>query len=178
MRNVLFIDILYYRLKPGRNSIDDNRVEVILGLHNRLLPEDQSILIGHNTSLVIFLHEDYNSSTLENDIAMIQFSHEIEFNEFIKPICLPSVKESRLLRGTSHIAGWGRNSTRDRDLFPDVLQDSPIPVVNIESCKKVYEKNIRKITDRHICAGKNGTDACAVCFKVTKRNRHAIINLF
>lgn len=37
----------------------------------------------------IITHEDYNFN-LDNNIAMLRLSHDIEFNNFVQPICLPA----------------------------------------------------------------------------------------
>ncbi len=36
------------------------------------------------------LHEDYNRTTLDNDIALIELTEAIEYNEVIAPVCLPT----------------------------------------------------------------------------------------
>ena len=53
----------------------------------------------------VFVHSEFNPSTLDNDIALLQVSDPIEFNRHVGPACLP---ENDFDSGTMCIAsGWG-----------------------------------------------------------------------
>ncbi|CAD5126434.1 DgyrCDS14565 [Dimorphilus gyrociliatus] len=37
----------------------------------------------------VWIHEQYNTKTFENDIALFKITKEVQFNKYIQPICLP-----------------------------------------------------------------------------------------
>lgn len=37
-----------------------------------------------------------------------------------------------------------------------------MPVVELKYCKKTFAESKFRVTDRHVCAGKTGTDVCGV----------------
>ena len=52
----------------------------------------------------IFVHEDYNRRTHQNDIALIRLKEKATFNDIIWPICLPP--SNTVLEGQSaYVAG-------------------------------------------------------------------------
>lgn len=59
----------------------------------------------------IIVHENFKSDSFEDnhDIALIRLSQDIEFTEFIKPICLPfSNLDNGLIDGKHlYTTGWG-----------------------------------------------------------------------
>ncbi|RNA03684.1 serine protease 27-like [Brachionus plicatilis] len=63
-------------------------------------------LIIHEVSSVT-LHENYNSTSLENDIALIKLTEEITDSSKVSPICLPShTDESLIINQKVIISGW------------------------------------------------------------------------
>ena len=57
------------------------------GAHN--VREDSEPNRVEITSFNGFTHEDWDTNTLENDIALIELPEAITFNDYIKPSCLP-----------------------------------------------------------------------------------------
>ena len=66
---------------------------VTLGEHNIKDDEDKAEPESFNISKVI-KHEEYNRRTQDNDIAIIRLDREVEFNDGIRPVCLPSESEN------------------------------------------------------------------------------------
>ena len=53
------------------------------------------------------VHPEYNSETIENDIAIIRFQTQVEFvNDYIIPICLGENVDSNQYQ-TCYVTGWG-----------------------------------------------------------------------
>lgn len=56
----------------------------------------------------LFLHENYEMATVDNDIALIKLDKPIKFNDHVRPACLPK-SEERLRTGTRcTVYGWGK----------------------------------------------------------------------
>lgn len=55
----------------------------------------------------IINHPNYNPSTSDNDISLLRLSSTVEFNNFIRPVCL-AASDSTFFNGTdSWVTGWG-----------------------------------------------------------------------
>ncbi|CAH1999694.1 unnamed protein product [Acanthoscelides obtectus] len=106
-------------------------------------------------------HEDYDRSTLTNDIALIKMSSPVRFNRYVRPICLPSDATA----GESFInapppgeicttVGWG--ATVEHGIDPDHMREVEVPV--LATCKHAEDR----INNAAICAGllSGGKDAC------------------
>lgn len=120
-------------------------------------------LPGRNIGL--FLHENYNFLTLENDIALVKTSQIIIFNDFVQPICLNGnstlfnheVSTSNPEGQTNlYVAGWGWTSTN----FPDQMRYVDVKYIHHKSCQDWYFPE--KVSENMICAGYKfgGKDSC------------------
>lgn len=90
------------------------------------------------------------------DIAIITLDSDVEFNDFIRPACLPFNYEDEDFVN-QHLAVVGYGHTSDGRSSP-VPVAAVVPVVDLATCKQKY-RNSDRITDSVICAG-NGNDAC------------------
>merc|ERR1712018_473535 len=55
----------------------------------------------------ITLHPDYNSRTVDNDIAVLELAEDLTFTKKIKPACLPSSETKDYSGSASTVSGWG-----------------------------------------------------------------------
>lgn len=107
-------------------------------------------------------HPGYRGS--ENDIALIRLARDVQFSDYIQPICLPIDDELRtkdLVNLHPFVAGWG--AIRFRGPGSKALLEIQIPIVSEEKCRKAYADISQAIIDeRVVCAGyTRGTkDAC------------------
>ncbi|PIK52689.1 trypsin-like serine protease [Apostichopus japonicus] len=138
------------------NKYDRNEAEykVVLGNHrvNDLDDTQQSI----NVSEVI-VHPYYNSFTKNNDIALLRLSGDVEFNDYIRPACLPSQDWPA---GTSvWITGWG-----EQEVFPEdeTLQEISVPIISTATCNQPGWYKGYVIECCMFCAGlpEGGKDSC------------------
>merc|ERR1712156_695237 len=53
------------------------------------------------------LHPDYNSRTIDNDIAVLELAEDLAFTKKIKPACLPSSETKDYSGSASTVSGWG-----------------------------------------------------------------------
>ncbi|CAG0892342.1 unnamed protein product [Cyprideis torosa] len=107
-------------------------------------------------------HENYNTKSFDNDIALLRFDNSQGYPDNVFPVCLPDdlVGES-LDDKTPFVIGWGTIGFREAS--SNVLREVQIPVVENESCKFKFRhfSNVN-ITEKKLCAGeeKGGKDAC------------------
>jgi hypothetical protein len=77
---------------------------VLAGAHDLLQLESSRAV--HAVSRII-IHERFDLSTFNNDLALLRLTVPVQFNTHISPVCLPPLN-SVLSAGTQCIiAGWG-----------------------------------------------------------------------
>ncbi|CAF3340029.1 unnamed protein product [Rotaria sp. Silwood1] len=101
-----------------------NIVRVVAGLHQRLNTNTGRTQIKGVSR--IFLHEQYNSRTLANDIAVIRLSQPVQLNNYVSVICLPGPDPQESAAIT--VAGWG--STYYGSPLPSNLRQVTMRVTN------------------------------------------------
>ena len=118
------------------------RWRVVLGEHNTLRNEgtEQTFEVAS-----ILRHGSYSSSTIENDIAIMELKETVTFNDYISPVC---VTEGDVSAGTSCVTtGWGETegispitffpiSGRYVLLLSDLFMRFPFSAWNV--CKSVF----------------------------------------
>lgn len=96
---------------------------------------------------------DYNVETYDADIAIAVLSRTIDYNKFVKPICLwtSSVGHQDLEGNNGIVAGWGKT---ERDaISTSEPKWSEIPVVTDNMCLR-SDNTFRTLTsERTFCAG-------------------------
>merc|ERR1711962_523274 len=81
------------------------KMEVIVGEHNYCDgPNEGGKLIKVKK---MTLHPDYNSRTIDNDIAVLELAEDLTFTKKIKPACLPSSETKDYSGIASTVSGWG-----------------------------------------------------------------------
>uniref|UniRef100_A0A3P9L477 Peptidase S1 domain-containing protein n=1 Tax=Oryzias latipes TaxID=8090 RepID=A0A3P9L477_ORYLA len=110
------------------------------------------------TIKTVIVHPNYNSGTQNNDIALLQLSSPVTFNNYITPVCLPSTGSTFYSGVKTWVTGWG-----DIGISlpaPETLQEVQIPIVGNRRCKCSYGAS--SITDNMMCAGllAGGKDSC------------------
>ncbi|XP_017007944.2 trypsin beta-like [Drosophila takahashii] len=99
-------------------------------------------------------HEDYDSSTLDNDIGLIELSQALTFSSYIQPIAVatsdPEDGEDAIVSGWgSQLPGTSINSLH--------LRAVPVKTISETACRSAYGN---RITANMFCAGAPGKDAC------------------
>ena len=86
-------------------------LEVTVGDHNRYADISTTYEKAHNVRTFHY-HSAYSPSTLDNDIAVLELSSEIEFNDGVQPICLPPVGDEVYDYDRCVTTGWGNTFGR------------------------------------------------------------------
>uniref|UniRef100_A0A8C2WRH5 MBL associated serine protease 1 n=1 Tax=Cyclopterus lumpus TaxID=8103 RepID=A0A8C2WRH5_CYCLU len=138
---------------------------VFLGLHDAA---DKRLATNRSVEK-IFLHPNFQPDNYNNDIALLRLEEQVEFTEFIRPVCLPPPKNQCKERFIWSLlfAGWGIsnfNTTSSSKMTSDLLQYVKLPVVSQDECEGSYASRSvsYNITDNMFCAGflEGGKDTC------------------
>ncbi|KAH9636612.1 hypothetical protein HF086_003430 [Spodoptera exigua] len=155
-------------LRPNRNDSSFSWTQVRLGEWNTsssvdCFHDDCSGPVQDIPVEEIIAQENYDpqDSQQHHDIAILRLAYNAQFNDFVKPICLPLSNELRnsLFEGFDmEVAGWGKTETRTES---DVKLKVRVPIVNVNRCASVYQRVSRTIDTTQICAGGvAGQDSC------------------
>ncbi|MBN3315993.1 TMPS9 protease, partial [Atractosteus spatula] len=125
--------------------------------------------MGSSTNMVsrgvqqIIKHPNYDSSTNNNDIALMKLSSSVSFNNYIQPVCLANTS-STFYNGTScWVTGWG-DTVEGGTTLPSTLQEVQLPIIGNRQCGCLNDVVFRanSVTGNMICAGvlQGGKDSC------------------
>ncbi|XP_036379703.1 enteropeptidase [Megalops cyprinoides] len=139
----------------GRN-IHISNWEALIGLHSQYGPESphtQRLQVDR-----IIFNKRYNKRTKDSDIAMMHLETQVNFTDYVQPICLPDSDQQFEPGRVCFIAGWGKEA--EQGSVADVLQEAALPLVNQNLCQRQLPEY--NITSRMVCAGypEGGVDSC------------------
>merc|ERR1712055_379380 len=121
-------------------------VNVVMGahsIHDSTEPTRVEVM-----STDFFCHENWNSFTLSNDLALIKMPAPITFTPEIQPVCLPSYAEGNdaFVGESVTLTGWGRSSDSASGIS-EVLRKVDVTTISNEDCQAYYGI----ITDGILC---------------------------
>ncbi|XP_019967813.1 coagulation factor VII [Paralichthys olivaceus] len=131
---------------------------VIVGEHDR---EQDEKTEQRRRVVKVFIHQGYNQSSSDSDLALLKLYHPVKLGVYVVPICLPARNSSfiRTMATVRHstVSGWGRMA--QFGLPARVLQRLVLPRVPLHECRLHTKLNI---TRNMLCAGfRTGRyDAC------------------
>ncbi|KAA0193250.1 hypothetical protein HAZT_HAZT004657 [Hyalella azteca] len=132
-------------------------------LYARLAEHDLSVREGTEIEFRVsetISHPLYDSTTVDNDIALLRLPQPVDYTPYLSPVCLPNQGEPLPVGQICTIIGWGKE--RHTHLFgTDVLHQAEVPIIPNASCRAVYRDYY--ITPNMFCAGYRGgrVDSCA-----------------
>merc|ERR1712126_698565 len=139
------------------------KMEVIVGEHN----ECDGVNEGGKLIKVrkMTLHPDYNSRTIDNDIAVLELAEDLTFTKKIKPACLPSSETKDYSGSASTVSGWGGtigygpNDQQPQQPRQCTLKETIVKLLKGSDpmCGKYLKTSSSKIK---LCAFAKDTDAC------------------
>ena len=130
---------------------------VTLGDHN--VSSNEGTEQARSVSQII-MHPSYNSSTLDNDVALMKLSSPVTLNARVQTIPLVNAPadDSLVANGIlATVTGWG--ATSEGGSSSSVLRKVQVPIVSNTTCNSAYGGGI---TANMICAGYSagGKDSC------------------
>ncbi|CAG0890607.1 unnamed protein product, partial [Cyprideis torosa] len=104
----------------------------------------------------ITMHQDYDTKTYHNDIAILTLDQPTDFNCDIWPVCLPA-PDFEIVGRKAIVTGWGTVGFGEAE--SNILREVTLPVWNRTECDKSYPG---KLISTQICAGETGggKDSC------------------
>merc|ERR1712198_182027 len=110
--------------------------DILVGAHNvRESSEPNRVEI---TSFNGWYHPQWDPNTLSNDIALIELPSPIEFNDYIKPSCLPSVGDTADPNELVTATGWGKPSDNAGGIPPVLRMVEDLPIITNSECNAIY----------------------------------------
>merc|ERR1711970_1187044 len=140
---------------PGKAPGD---LVVLVGAHN----QNQASASDYKTVCAIHSHADYNSTTYDNDIAILTLCSELTFSQKVAPVCTPSVQSSgTIYEGLDHVvSGWGATSSGGASSPTALLETTVKTMSNVMCTTTPYDYSSSAITSNMMCAANPGTDSC------------------
>ncbi len=117
---------------------EQSSIIAVTGLHKRT---DVSETAFKNSWLVINVsrHWQFNKDTLENDLAVLELSSDVQISENISVICLPDENTSGYGESTNVVvAGWGKNDRQSLNL-------QQVNLTLLENENSVCEKYLKRV---------------------------------
>lgn len=115
----------------------------------------------------IIKHPNFNHDSLfNNDIALILLEESVEFNQYLRPICLPRA-DLKLGPDNSKdcvVVGFGKSKFSQDANYLHVAHFVNVPIVRHSTCSNWYADHGVNLTEGMLCAGyaEGKRDACQV----------------
>ncbi|XP_037687358.1 transmembrane protease serine 11D-like [Choloepus didactylus] len=107
----------------------------------------------------IVIHENYDTTTRENDIALMQLDRTVTFTRNIHTVCLPVATQNIQPGSTAYVTGWGSQEYGGNTVTD--LEQVQVEIISNNVCNAPTSYN-GAILPGMLCAGLpyGGADAC------------------
>ncbi|XP_075708039.1 transmembrane protease serine 12 [Rhinoderma darwinii] len=107
----------------------------------------------------IITHKNFDTKTMDNDLALLELANPVEYTDYIQPVCLATGVLHLDPLTQCFITGWGTTSSGGES--SDILQEAQIDRIPTSLCNSSGWYN-GLVTDNMICAGfeDGGVDTC------------------
>ena len=135
-----------YDTSTERDCISD-------GVYGEICAPDP-VTVGIDQKIVHELY-DMNDGNYKHDIALLRLSRDVNFTDYIQPICLP---ENESVPQILHVTGWG---ITEYGFKSPVKLKLSLNLYDITTCSQKYRNIGVNVGAGQICAGgKRWEDAC------------------
>ncbi|XP_055843050.1 chymotrypsin BI-like [Episyrphus balteatus] len=131
-----------------------NSVDVYLGATDRSNRNEPGQKIIRVDKKDVIVHEQWNPSTLMNDISLIKLPSPVSLNAYIQPAKLPKMngKYSNYAGSKAIASGWGK-ITDSATSATDKLRWIEVPVMTNSACSPYFGGSVK---DTHVCISTKG----------------------
>ncbi|XP_062827045.1 transmembrane protease serine 12 isoform X1 [Anolis carolinensis] len=137
-------------------SLDPGKWRAVFGLHQLYMQTNYTI---YRQVEFIWIHDDFNKKTYENDIALFKLKKSIKYNEYVQPICLFNSSRPLTDEIPCYISGWGLKKENGSASY--ILREAQVKLIPLEICNSLgwYMGSVSK---NNICAGSESghVDSC------------------
>merc|ERR1719309_1391451 len=130
---------------------------VALGEHNIRQDVENHKVQGIQVAEVI-KRPDYNTNSIDNDIALLKLSSDVEFNDNVVPACLPTDRSQQYTNWEAMVSGWG--TTSEGGSTSDVLKETTQTILSNTDPTCVQGAQDNPVPNSKMCGYKRGTDSC------------------
>ena len=144
--------------KRSTHEFNTGDFKVLLGVHNLKNYWEE----GRSTACVntIHVHPDWNVEvdSWDADIAILELVNEVQFNKFIRPICIADRKSEVAKAQSGTVVGFGKTES---GIISDIANKLEIPIYDYLNCTKHSEQHRTLVSARTFCGG--SADEHGVC---------------
>ena len=152
-----------------QDHIFENRYQLKVGDHNlnKNPPAEKSEKTV--TLKKIYVHKGFIHEKYVNDIALVKLEQKVEFNRFVRTVCLPEKNEGDLVIPTKYgyVAGWGATKALkpgerapDHRRYSNVLKHSAYEIQQNRLCGNRSALPFNSTVSFCAGNGKGGNDTC------------------
>jgi len=130
-------------------------MKVYLGAHNVREAEDFRLEFESNE---YFEHPSWSQILIRNDIGLVRLPQKIEFNEIIRPVCLPSYSDvnDNFAGLDAPASGWGKPTDSATSISPVLREVTTKTITNLACVFELFQ-----ISKNNICiSGAGGKSTC------------------
>lgn len=138
-------------MQEGGRKIDPSAITVLGGV----IDIDDAASGEEQRVEAIFIHDDYESQSLTNDIALLKLvkPQKAIDRTLRNVVSIPAPSDTRWVNTaylSVRVQGWGR--TEFGHLSSNLLE-AVLPLVEQEECHEIFRQNGHLMTDGQVCAG-------------------------
>ena len=139
-------------------DIDASSLAVIVGLHSVNDYQENQVYYAEN----LWVHEEYTgpqSQQIDNDVAIIKLSKNVEMSDTVSVVCLPYDGDEDLIESFVEFYGWGNMNDGFDVSYPEYLQTTELKVANDDPICAEPEQNLNHlfctigVENSNICFG-------------------------
>jgi len=136
---------------------DATNLVVALGEHNIRRDIENQKVQGIQVERVI-KRADYDTTSINNDIALLRLASDVQFNNNVIPACLPTDRTQQYTNWEAVVSGWG--TTSEGGSTSNVLKETTQTILSSTDPICVTGSQDSPVPNSKMCGYKAGTDSC------------------